>query len=269
MRRRLVLFAVIVLVGYSLLLLAVYLQQDRMVFPGAGRGVRPLDVQGVATRELKGLGDHPFRIAELVPEKPAAVVVHFVGNGEDLCSAARSVVELAAYGVAVVAAEYPGYGASRGRPSVESVLRAADVAAAHAAELSRRLGVPLIVSGRSLGCFAAVHVAAQGVATKCLLCAPATSIADVASRQFWWLPVRPLLRHAFDNTAGARRVKCPVLIVHGDMDEVIPIKFGQRLREMFAGPTDMVIAFGAGHNDLSLATDGIVGSQLRAFLTAP
>jgi len=255
-------------VGYSLLLLAVYLQQDLLVFPGAGRGIRPLDATGVTTRELPGLRNEPFRIVECVPDKPAAVVVHFVGNGEDLCSAARHAVSFAGYGVAVVSPEYPGYGGSRGRPSVPSVLRAAELTTEHAAALAQRLGVPLFASGSSLGTFSAVHVASQGKVTKCLLRAPATSIAAVAAGRFWWLPVRALLRHAFDNREAAKRVTCPVLIVHGDADEVIPVDQGKALRAMFAGPAEIVIVPGAGHNDLSVGPEGPVTAQVRAFLAA-
>lgn len=258
--------AVIAFVGYLLLLLALWLQQDLMVFPGAGRGVRPLDVQGVSTRDLTGLGNEPFRVVECVPHEPSAVVLHFVGNGEDLCSAARHAVAFAKYGVAVVSPEYPGYGGSRGRPGVASLLRAAEVTAQHAETLAKTLGVPLYVSGSSLGTFCAVHVAAQGRVQKCLLRAPALSIVAVAGARFWWVPVGMLLRHRFDNTTEAPRVTCPVLIVHGDADDVIPAAQGQRLRELFGGPAEVLVVPGAGHNDLSVTADGPVAAQVAAFL---
>lgn len=268
MRRRLLLYAVIAFALYAVLVVAVYLQQDLLVFPGAGRGLRPLDVSGVTTGELKGLDDQPFRIVECVPDRPRAVVVHFVGNGEDLCSAARTVAEMAKFGVAVVSPEYPGYGGSRGRPSVASLLRVAEVTTAHGATMAESLGVPLIASGLSLGTFSAVHVASQGKVAKCVLRAPATSIADVASRQFWWLPVRMLLRHAFDNTEAAKKVTCPVLVLHGDADQVIPLEIGKRLGEMFAGPTEFVVLPRVGHNDLSLTPQNEAGRRFAAFLAA-
>lgn len=269
MRRRLFLYAIIALVAYALLLLALWMQQDLLVFPGAGRGLRPIDVQGTTERQLPGLGNQPFRIVEVVPEKPTAVVLHFVGNGEDLCSAARHAVAFARYGVAVVSPEYPGYGGSGGRPSVASLLRTADVTCAHAEALAKTLGVPLFVSGSSLGTFSAVHVAAQGKVQKCLLRAPAVSIVEVAGARFWWVPVGMLLRHQFDNGEAAKRVQCPVLIVHGDADDVIPVDHGQRLRGMFAGPAEIVVVPGAGHNDLVVTPDGPVAAQVAAFLRAP
>lgn len=263
------LILVIALIAYALLLLALWLQQDMLVFPGSGRGVRPIDVDGVTIGELSGRDGVPFRTVSCVPEAPTAVLLHFVGNGEDLTSAARAAVQFAGYGIAVVSSEYPGYGGSPGRPGVASLLAAADAAAAHAEALAQRLGVPFFVSGSSLGTFCAVHVAAAGMAQKCLLRAPAVAIADVAARQFWWVPVRSLLRHQFDNTPVAPRVRCPVLIVHGDRDEVIPLEQGQRLRGMFAGSATIVVVPGAGHNDLSLAPDGPVGARVREFLRAP
>jgi len=264
----LLVYAVIAFVAYVVIVVAVYLQQDLLVFPGAGRGVRPLDVAGVTTGELQGLDDQPFRIVEIVPDRPRAVVVHFVGNGEDLCSAARNAAALSQFGVAVVSPEYPGYGGSRGRPSVATLLRTAEVTTAYAAAMADKLAVPLIASGMSLGTFSAVHTAAQGRVTKLLLRAPATSIADVAARQFWWLPVRLLLRHAFDNTEVAKDVKCPVLVFHGDADEVIPMAIGKEIAGKFAGPTEFVVVPGARHNDLWLDPASAMGQRFAAFLAA-
>jgi pimeloyl-ACP methyl ester carboxylesterase len=266
MRRRVVYLLLLALLGYALLVTFLWWQQDRLVFPGALRGDRPIDVPGVEAFELEGLRGVPFRAVRKVPPAPRAVVAFFVGNGEDLRSAARQVVELAAHGVAVISGEYPGYGASRGMPTVESVLAVADAVAAHAAGLARELGVPFVVGGSSLGSFCALHVAAAGGATRCLLRSPPTSIAAVASRRFWWLPVGLLLRHRFDNETVAARVRCPVLVVHGDADQVVPLELGERLRSWCRGPAELVVVPGAGHNDLSLAVDGPVGARVGSFL---
>jgi hypothetical protein len=269
MRRPLFLLATGSCLAYALLLALVWWQQDRLVFPGAARPARPVDAVGVTVGQSAGLGGARFRTATFVPAAPRAVLAFFVGNGEDLTSAARQAVALASHGVAVVTAEYPGYGASEGRPSVASLLQAADVVAAAAEQLAQSLGVPFLVGGSSLGSFCAVHVAAAGRAQRCLLLAPPTSLADAAAERFWWAPVRLLLQHRFDNVALAARVRCPVLIVHGDADQVVPLAHGERLRDRFVGPATLAVVPGAGHNDLSLAADGPVGTRIGAFLRGP
>ena len=252
--------------AYVLVLGLVWAQQDRLVFPAAGRPARPIDVPGVTVHWRDGLDGKRFRTARVVPPDPRAVLAFFVGNGEDLTSAARCAAGLAGHGVAVLTAEYPGYGASEGQPSVASLLRCAEVVAADAEALARERGVPFVVGGSSLGSFCALHVAAAGRAARCLLCAPPTTLADAAAERFWWAPVGLLLRHRFDNVAIAPAVRCAVRIVHGDRDAIVPLAHGQRLRDLLGGPTDLVVVPGRGHNDLSLAVDGPVGSSVGAFL---
>lgn len=264
--RVLVLLLVGIAVAYVLVLALVWSQQDQLVFPAAGRPARPIDVPGAEVQWRVGLDDKRFRTARLVPPEPRAVLAFFVGNGEDLTSGARRAAELAGHGVAVLTAEYPGYGASEGPPSVAALLRCAEVVAADAEALARERGLPFVVGGSSLGSFCALHVAAAGRAERCLLCAPPTTLADAAAERFWWLPVGLLLRHRFDNVATAAAVRCPVLLVHGDRDVVVPLSHGQRLRDLLGERAELIVVPGRGHNDLSLGVDGPVGAAVSAFL---
>ncbi len=253
--------------AYAAVVLLVWSQQDALVFAGAGRGDRPIEARSVCAFELVG-EQGPFRVVECVPAAPRALVLWFVGNGEDLRSAAFAAEELAAHGVAVIAPEYPGYGRSAGRPSTSSLLANAEVTAAHAQRRAQELGVPLVVGGSSLGSCCAVHVAAQGRGERLLLRAPPSTLVDAARRRFPWLPVSLLLRHRFDNVGPAARIRCPVLIVHGDADSIVPLDLGERLRGAFAGPAELLVVPGAGHNDLSLGVHGPVGARVGAFLRA-
>jgi pimeloyl-ACP methyl ester carboxylesterase len=223
-------------------------------------------VPGVEELRLPGLEGAMFRVAVLVPAAPCAVVAFFVGNGEDLTGAARRAVEVSAHGVAVVTAEYPGYGASEGRPGVASLLRVAEVVAAHAAAMATARGIPFAVGGSSMGTFCALHVAASGHASRCLLLAPPTSMVEAAASRFWWAPVGLLLQHRFDNVAIAPRVQCPVLIVHGDRDRIVPLALGERLLSLLGGAAELAVLPGAGHNGLSVAISSPVGARVGAFL---
>jgi pimeloyl-ACP methyl ester carboxylesterase len=123
-----------------------------------------------------------------------------------------------------------------------------------------------VAGGISLGTFSAVHVAALGDIDRLLLLAPMHRLGDVASRHFWWLPVGLLLRHRFDNTEAAAKVRCPVLIVHGAEDEVVPAEFGEALSRCLSAPTEFVLVPGAGHNDLPLSPGQPAGDRIGAFL---
>lgn len=257
----LLLLPLLLYAGLCLLLLAL---QDRMVFVGAGQGERS-DVlpHGVVT--WIGDGEARTRLVSIADDRPHAVVLYFVGNGEDLAAAAQGGEVLARYGCEVIGVEYPGYGASRGTPSAASLMATADGAAGFARARARALGLPLVVVGSSLGSFCATHVAAQGGVARLVLRAPPTSLLAVAQQQYWWLPVSLLLRHRLDNLASAPQIDCPTLVVHGDADRVVPLAHGRELARALPHG-QLLIVPGRGHNDLSLAPDGPAGKVLAQFL---
>lgn len=268
-RRVVTTFLITAALLYAAVCALLWWQQDRIVFPGAGRGDRGVPATTPrATVAWLGDGERRCRIATLAPPNPRAVALYFGGNGEDLYACAFTAESLAAYGLLAIAAEHPGYGASAGRPTVANLLAAATAACAHARARADELHVPLVVVGSSLGTFCAVHVAAAGGVDKLVLRAPPTSLAAVASATFWWLPVGPLLAHRFDNQALAPRITCPVLVVHGDADTIVPDRYGRELAQALPH-AQFVSAPGRGHNDLDLSPAGPVGARLRAFLGVP
>lgn len=241
-------------------------QQDRMVFPGAGRGDRGVpNLSPPAVVAWLGEGDQRIRMATVSAPRPAAVVLYFGGNGEDLYAAAANAAALAAYGVEAIGVEYPGYGASPGRPSEAGLAATAAAAIGHAKARALALRLPLAVVGSSLGSYCALQAAATGGVARLVLRAPPTSLPAVARGQFGWLPVGLLLAHRFDNLALAPRVRCPVLVVHGDADTIVPDRFGRELANALP-QAEFVPVPGCGHNDLDLSPAGPVAATLRGFL---
>jgi pimeloyl-ACP methyl ester carboxylesterase len=265
MRRRVLIYLLVAVCAYTALTAALWLAQDSIVFPGAGYGPRTIDAVGVRSFTL----DAPagaFRVAEYVPEDPAAVLVFFVGNGEDLVSAGRRAQLFGSHGLAVVCPEYPGYGGSAGKPGVESFYAAARTTAEYAATLASKHGIPLVGGGISLGSFSATHIAQLGLVERLFLAAPPTSLLDVASARYWWLPLGLLLRHRFDNLEACQRIVCPVLVVHGEADRIVPIALGERVVAALPGPKEFVRVAGVGHNDLPLDRAEPVGRRIGEFL---
>lgn len=253
--------------AYAGICALLFFLQDRMVFPGAGRGDRGLPEMALpATIEWIGPAERRTRVMIVASRQPVAVMVYFGGNGEDLFASAWSVESLASWGATVIGVEHPGYGASGGTASGANLLANATAAVAFARARALAAGVPLIVVGSSLGTFCAVHVAAAGGADKLLLRSPPTTLAAAAKQAFWWLPVGMLLRHRFDSLALAANVRCPVLVVHGDQDEIVPPTFGRELAA--ALHAQFVLAPGCGHNDLDLSPNGPSGGEIRAFLAS-
>jgi len=255
---------------YLCVVLLVFLAQDRLVFvaAGLGKGVPLALPGGVVVERLRLADGSTFRIALCEPSgPPAALLVFFDGNGADLRSGVVWARTWADLGVSAVVAEYPGYGDSDGTPSMESFRAAAEAVGAFAAQRARRAGVPLVAGGISLGTFSAVHLAtrAQAGPARLLLLAPMTSVLEVASAHYPWLPVRWLLRHRFDSVTLAHTIRCPTLIVHGERDDIVPLPMGRRLQEAIGASCELLVAEHAGHNDLPITREPFT-SRLRRFL---
>ena len=80
--------------------------------------------------------------------------------------------------------------------------------------------------------------------------APFTWAVDVGARHYWFVPVRLFMQDQFRTDLRARKVRSPVLILHGEKDSVVPIDLSKRLYSMIQSPKRFVTVDGAGHNDL-------------------
>jgi uncharacterized protein len=176
-----------------------------------------------------------------VPAKPGhPVVLYFPGNGDTLARAVGHFREMTADGTGLVALSYRGYGGSSGKPSEQGLLN--DAAAAYAFTAAHYKPDQIVVWGFSLGTGVAVALAADHPISKLILEAPYTSIADVAvSRpQYRLIPVRWVLRDQFRSDERIAAVTAPLLIMHGERDSTVPIRFGERLFALAHEPKQFV-----------------------------
>ncbi len=104
--------------------------------------------------------------------------------------------------------------------------------------------------GESLGGGVAVALAAERDVSAVILEAPFTSAADIAFSAYPFIPVRLLMKDQIRSDEKIGQVKAPVLIMHGDRDRVVPIRFGERLFARANEPKQFVRFPGGGHEDL-------------------
>jgi fermentation-respiration switch protein FrsA (DUF1100 family) len=81
-----------------------------------------------------------------------------------------------------------------------------------------------------------------------ILESPFTSAAAMARQHYALLP-RFILRLSLDNLGRMRQIRCPVLVFHGDADHLVPTAMGRDVAAAAAGPVELVLIHGAGHND--------------------
>ena len=199
-----------------------------------------------------------------VQAKPGhAVILYFPGNGDFLAGSVGRLRDMTSDGTGLVAVSYRGYAGSSGEPSESGLLL--DAEAAHAFTAARYSTDRMAVWGFSLGSGVAVALAAERPVGKLILEAPYSSIADVAASQFWFAPVRWLIKDPFRSDARIGHVTAPLLIMHGERDPAIPIKYGERLFTLAHEPKQFVRFPEGGHNDLD--NYGAIG-RVRQFIVA-
>jgi fermentation-respiration switch protein FrsA (DUF1100 family) len=80
--------------------------------------------------------------------------------------------------------------------------------------------------------------------------APLTSTVDVARASYFWLPLGLLIADKYHNESNIRLVRVPVLVLHGERDEVIPAEMGLRVYRAANEPKRIELFPDGGHDDL-------------------
>lgn len=178
---------------------------------------------------------------------PAFLFCH--GNAGNISHRVHNLDLLHQLGLAVLIFDYPGYGRSGGKPSEAGMYAAARAACDH---LTEGRGFPdrrIVLFGRSIGTAAATLLAAEGHGGALILEGAFGSFREMARRHYPFLPLPRSLRGKFPTAEMLAAVRLPLLVVHGDEDEIVPLEMGRRVFEAAPGPKELYVIPGAGHND--------------------
>jgi len=256
---------VIVVVVYGGALAVLFFLQRSIMYPSPQTTRTAPAAAGFPQAEEHTLdtADGEMAIAWHVPPQPGKpVILFFHGNGEVLAWRVPRFREIVADGTGLVALSFRGYGGSSGSPSEAGLM--ADGAAAYRFAASLYPARQLVPWGYSLGSGVAVALAAEHPVGALILEAPYTSTVDVAADAFPWLPVRWLLRDQFRSDLRIANVRAPLLVMHGERDTVISIRYGERLFALAHEPKRMV-RFPQGDH-VNLDEQGVV-KTIKNFLT--
>jgi fermentation-respiration switch protein FrsA (DUF1100 family) len=218
---------------------------------GVANGERIELVSGDGTKlvgwYLRPVGDTSTHLHQ-PPQPPQPGLLWFYGNGETIAAIWPIVRAFQPPGTAVLVVDYPGYGGSAGRATEAGLYAAADAAYGALVVRPDVDAARIFVYGRSLGSAAATWVAARHPVAGLILESPFTSAAAMARQLYALLPPF-ILRLSLDNLGRMRQIHCPVLVFHGDADRLVPTAMGRAVAAAAAGPVELVLIHGAGHND--------------------
>lgn len=197
--------------------------------------------------------------------RPTLLYLH--GNGGNIAYRADRARKLTAAGYGLLLVEYRGYGGNPGSPSEDGLHADAEAALAWLASRNLPPGY-IVLYGESLGTAVAVRLAAETAArgapvAALVLEAPFTSIADVAQHHYPYIPARHLVKDRFDAEGRIAAARAPVLVMHGERDHVVPVRFGRALFAAAIEPKRGWFMPGADHVTIF---DGETFGVIEAFI---
>lgn len=196
---------------------------------------------------------------------PFTVLV-FNGNAGNRSFRAPLALALAKAGLSVFLFDYRGYGGNGGRPSEAGL--AADARGARA-YLEQRGDVDarsIVYFGESLGSGVAVALALERSPLLLILRSPYTSMAELGQYHYPFLPVRRLLWDRYPSIERIGQIRCPLLVIAGDRDSIVPPRQSLRLFDAAPEPKRLVMVPGADHNDYALLAGDLLIEEVVRFL---
>ncbi len=204
--------------------------------------------------------------ARTEPLDSSAVLLFAHGNAGNLTHRAGHARAFAREGISVLIFDYRGYGRSEGSADEAGIYRDIDAAFAF---LTGEWGIAsdrIVLFGRSLGSAPASRLSTRVPHAALVLVSPLPSAKRMTRRMFIGLPMDLLIRSRFPVVDWVADRSTPLLVVHGDRDEVIPLAYGREVYEAAAEPKRFLSLPGAGHNDILSAGGRDYVETVAAFV---
>lgn len=186
-------------------------------------------------------------------------ILYFHGNTGHVGDRAPKLKLFTDAGFGVLALSYRGYGKSEGKPDEPGLYEDARTAVHYA---TRELGLShkeLLLYGESLGSGVATHtahvMAQNGTPVGGLILeAPFMSVAQRSQELYPFIPAKYLVRDRYHSIRKIAHIEAPLLLFHGERDQVIPVHHGRALLAQAKEPKQGIFFEETGHTSFDFST---------------
>ncbi|MGY0497994.1 alpha/beta hydrolase [Nocardia sp. FBN12] len=205
-----------------------------------------LDYRELTMRTADGVDVHGWFVRA---ERPRGHILYAHGNAGTIGDRVAIIALLVEAGFDVLAFDYRGFGHSAGTPSEQGTYL--DARAARLALLEQPEVDPdrVYYLGKSLGGGVLLELAAQHPPQGMILMSTFSGMRAAARSVYPFLPA-PLIPNAYPSLRHIKNLRVPVLMMHGDRDELLPLRHAERLYAAAHDPKQLIVVPGAGHNDV-------------------
>ncbi|MBT8177864.1 MAG: alpha/beta fold hydrolase [Eudoraea sp.] len=181
-------------------------------------------------------------------KEPKGIVFYLKGNSKSIKGWGKFAVDFTRLGYDVLMVDYRGFGKSTGRRSQKAIKR--DMQVIYNKIKEQVAEKYIILYGRSLGSGFAAKLASMNNPRMLILDAPYYSLSKVGKRYMPFMPLSLLLKFPMPTYKWLRYVNCPIHIIHGTDDKLIPYKTSVKLSKIKPELTKLYTVIGGGHKDL-------------------
>ena len=236
-RNILLLFLQIVIFVYILMLIFLYFYQRNLMYhPNENNysddqitvNIKKVKINTSDNIELLGW----YHEKDLKKNK---TVVFFHGNAGSLENRIHKLNHFRDMSVNFLIIAWRGFSGNEGKPSESGLYEDGE----SAIKWLVKKGVDeknIVIYGESLGTGVATHLSQNKEFAGVILETPFTSMIDAAKKFYPYIPVGLLLKDKFENKNKIKNIKSPILIMHGEKDQIVPFEMGKKMFEIANEP---------------------------------
>ncbi len=177
------------------------------------------------------------------------VVLYLKGNSKSIKGWGKFAVDFTRHGYNVFMVDYRGFGKSTGRRSQKAIKR--DLQEVYNKIKEQATEERIILYGRSLGSGFATKLASMNNPRMLILDAPYYSMTKVTRRYMPFMPLSILIKYPLPTYKWLKYVQCPIHIIHGTNDKLIPFKTSLKLSKINPKLSKLYTVIGGGHKNLN------------------
>ena len=167
--------------------------------------------------------------------KSYKTIVYFHGNAGKLENRIHKLNHFKDMDVNFLIVAWRGFNGNKGKPSEKGLY----IDGKSAIDWLAKKGVrekDIILYGESLGTGVATHLAQNKNFAGIILETPFTSMIDAAKKFYPYIPVNLLLKDKFENKKKIKNINSPILVMHGEADQIVPFSMGKKIYEIANEP---------------------------------
>ena len=226
-----------IIIAYIVVIIFIYFYQRNLLYHPSENNYQGDKIQ-FDYEEIFIKVDEEIKLKSWIIEKDFKkhkTLVIFHGNAGHLSNRIYKLNELYKLDINILIISWRGFSGNKGSPTEQNLYKDAEAAIKWLNEKNINNN-QIILYGESLGSGVAVELGKKNNFNSIILESPFTSIENSAKIYYPYLPVRFLLKDRYDSIGKIKMINTPILIMHGEKDDVIPISMGKELFEKANSP---------------------------------